>query len=562
MKQEIVIHAPDGSTKKVTLSGARLSLGRSSENDLCYPDDVSLSRRHLVLQREGDAWFAEDPGSKNGTFVNGSRIAARTRLRQGDRLTAGHLVLVFDDPGGGIAPPVVFYPGEGEAPEGTVMTDLAGILSRETTRPGVAAAAVATVAKGGGLEKRLEVSQPAISVLVRAGRELVGHRPLSELFHVILDLSIEAVGAERGVVMTLEEDGRLTVQAVRGEGFRISAAVRDRVLQEKASLLVRDTRLDEAFKSRQSIHDQQILTMMAVPLQTKDRVIGLIHVDSRFFVRRFTPEDLDLLTVLANVAAIRIEQERLVQVEQSEKVMERELQQAAEIQRRLLSGRIPDVPGLELVGYNVPCRTVGGDYYEFFALPDGKIAIVLADVAGKGMAAALVMSSLQSRVQVLIDEPSDLARLVSRLDRLMSTNLPDNRFVTLFLCVLDPQTGEIRYCNAGHNPPLLVREGGKVERLECTGTVLGILPEIGYEERAAAMRQGDVLALFSDGITEAPDPAGDEFGEARLADLLKGKRADEATTILDAVNDAVSVWTAGAPPADDITLLVVRRSAG
>jgi serine phosphatase RsbU (regulator of sigma subunit)/pSer/pThr/pTyr-binding forkhead associated (FHA) protein len=559
MKQEIVIHAPDGSTKKVALDGTRLSLGRSSENDLSYPEDVSLSRRHLVLQREGDAWFAEDPGSKNGTFVNGSRISARTRLRQGDRLTAGHLVLVFDDPGGGIAPPVVFYPGEGEAPEGTVMTDLAGILSRETTRPGVAAAAASAVAKSAP-ERRLEVSQPAISVLVRAGRELVGHRPLSELFHVILDLSMEAVGAERGVVMTLE-DGRLTVQAVRGEGFRISAAVRDRVLLEKASLLVRDTRLDEAFRSRQSIHDQQILTMMAVPLQTKDRVIGLIHVDSRFFVRRFTPEDLDLLTVLANVAAIRIEQERLVQVEQSEKMMERELQQAAEIQRRLLSNRIPAVPGLELVGYNVPCRTVGGDYYEFFSLPDGRIAIVLADVAGKGMAAALVMSSLQSRVQVLVEEPHDLARLVSRLDRHMSTNLPDNRFVTLFLCVLDPATGEIRYCNAGHNPPLLVREGGKIDRLESSGTVLGILPEIGYEERVATMARGDVLALFSDGITEAPGPQGDEFGEARLADLLRARRTDEATTILDAVNDAIAGWTAGAAPADDITLLVVRRTA-
>jgi sigma-B regulation protein RsbU (phosphoserine phosphatase) len=178
------------------------------------------------------------------------------------------------------------------------------------------------------------------------------------------------------------------------------------------------------------------------------------------------------------------------------------------------------------------------------------------------MAAALVMSSLQSRVQVLVEEPHDLARLVSRLDRHMSTNLPDNRFVTLFLCVLDPRTGEIRYCNAGHNPPLLVREGGRVERLESSGTVLGILPEIGYDERSVTMGRGDVLAIFSDGITEAPRPDGEEFGESRLADLLNANRADDATAILDSVNDAVAAWTAGAAPADDITLLVVRRTAG
>jgi serine phosphatase RsbU (regulator of sigma subunit) len=542
----------------VTLSGTRLSLGRSSENDLCYPDDVSLSRRHLVLARDGEAWVAEDPGSKNGTFVNGTRLAARTRLRPGDRLTAGHLVLVFDDPGAGPNAPVIFYPGaeEDAPPDGTVMTNLAGVLSRETTRPGIVPAVQKVPT-----EKRLEVNNPAISVLVRAGRELVGHRPLSELFHVILDLSIEAVGAERGVVMTLEDD-RLVVQAVRGEGFRISTAVRDRVLKEKASLLVRDTRLDEAFPSRQSIPDQQILTMMAVPLQTKDRVIGLIHVDSKFFVRRFTTEDLDLLTVLANVAAIRIEQERLVQVEQSEKLMERELQQAAEIQTRLLSARAPEAPGLELVGHYVPCRTVGGDYYEFFALEGGRVAVVLADVAGKGMAAALLMSSLQSRVQVLVEEPDDLARLVSRLDRHMSKNCPDNRFVTLFLCVLDPAKGELRYCNAGHNPPLLVREGGKVERLQSCGTVLGILPEIGYVERTCTMAVGDVLGIYSDGITEAPDANGQEFGEARLLELLVQGRDAEASVTLDAINDAVTAWTAGAAPADDMTLLIVRRSGG
>ena len=385
--------------------------------------------------------------------------------------------------------------------------------------------------------------------------------PLATLFELIMDLSIEAVGAARGVLMTLEEN-ELVVQAAKGEGFRISSAVRDQVILEKRSLLVRDARLDQAFADRMSIVQQQIRSMLAVPLQTDNRVIGLIYLDSPHFVHELTKDDLNLLTVMANVAASRIEHARLAEVEQAEKMLAKELEQAAQIQRRLLPASAPQIPGLDLAGYNTPCRTVGGDYYDFLTYPDGRVAMFVGDVAGKGMPAALLVSSLQARVQVLFDEPDGLAANVTRLNRVIKSNCPENRFITFFIGILDPRTGEMRYCNAGHNPPIVVHEGGGVERLEGTGMILGILPNSTYEEGTCRLAPGDVVVLFSDGVSEAARPdTQEEFGEDRLAHLLTETGGCTAKGIIDTVIQQVTEFTAGSPPADDITLVVAKRLA-
>jgi len=186
--------------------------------------------------------------------------------------------------------------------------------------------------------------------------------------------------------------------------------------------------------------------------------------------------------------------------------------------------------------------------------------MVLGDVSGKGMPASLLMMSLQARVQVLVDEPEDLAYVMSRLNRLTAGNCPSNRFVTLFFCVLDATTGEMAYCNAGHNPPFLVRKAGDVERLSGGGTVLGILPDAKYEEMRCRMDVGDLLVIYSDGVTEANNPVQEEFEEERLEALLARHKDDSAQAIVEAVNRAIAEWAAGSPPADDITLVVAKRT--
>ena len=525
----------------MALDRDRTTLGRSSTSELCYPEDVGLSRQHLAIERRGAGWVLTDLGSKNGTMVNGTRITGPHAIADTDRITAGHLTLEIAAPQPQALEKTVIFVEGSAAPRAssTVVTSLEGVLSHEEEMEG----------------------GPQIRALIRAGRELAGHRPLLELFDLIMDLSIDAVGASRGVLMIVEND-ELQVRASKGQGFRISTAVRDRVLNERTSLLVRDARLDQAFAERMSIVEQQVRSILAVPLQTEDRVIGLIYLDSPHFVHEFTKDDLNLLTVMANVAAIRIEHARLAEVEQAERLLAREMDQAAVIQRGLLPSEAPRLPGIDLAGYNAPCRTVGGDYYDFIPYDDGRVAVLVADVAGKGMPAAMLMSNLQARVQVLFDDPTNLAALVARLNRIITANCPANRFISFFMSVYDPKTGTMTYCNAGHNPPLVVRCDGTVEELVSTGVILGILPKAVYEQKTCQLGIGDVVVMFSDGVTEACGPdSDDQFGEERLAGILKEHSCESAQTICDAVLRQLTGWMGAAPPADDITLVIARRTA-
>ena len=537
---EIVIQTPDGKSRSLPLDRDKFTLGRASTNELCYPEDAGLSRQHLALERAGDSWVVRDLGSKNGTFVNGARISAPHTLGLDDRVTAGHLSLQFANrPAPMDKTVVIFDNNTSETTASTVVASLDAVLAKEKELVGAA----------------------QMRALIKAGQELAGHKDLAKLFEDILELSIGAVGASRGVLMTVEGD-QLTVRSVRGEGLHISGWVRDKVLLRKESLLVRDARLDEALAGRMSIVEQQIRSMLAVPLQTEGRVIGLIYLDSPFFVREFTGEDLSLLTVMANIAAIRIEHARLAEVEQAERIMTKELQQAYDIQRRLLPEKAPEVPGLDLAGYNVPCRGVGGDYYDFIPCVDGRLAVLVADVAGKGMPAAMLMSNLQARAQVLFEDPADLAATVTRLNRVLKASCPGNRFVTFFVGLIDPATGKMSYVNAGHNAPVIMHRDSRVEHLGATGPILGILPKVEYEEKVALLDPGDVVVLFSDGVTEACRPDVDEeFGEHRLDAILAESMGATAQQIVDIVQQRWLAFTQGAPAADDVTVVVARRVA-
>jgi sigma-B regulation protein RsbU (phosphoserine phosphatase) len=544
MPKELHIQCPDGQMKTIALTGERFSIGRSSAAELCFPEDAGLSRQHFAFENEGESWTVQDLGSKNGTFVNNIPLKARLILKPGDRITAGHLVIVYSPNAVNANDGVVVFEGsDSSSPTtSTVITSLEGALTNQTM----------AIERGG------PKSSAPMQALIRAGQELAENRPLNELFPVILDLAIEAVNAQRGVLLLIEGD-TLVARAHKGDGFRISTAVRDRVIKEKSSILVRDAQLDDAFKGRMSIVEQKVHTMMAAPLQAKERIIGLIYVDSPFILREFTKDDLSLLTVMANVAAIRIENARLAEVEAVERIMKRDLDQAADIQGRMLPEHAPIVGGTELAGFNLPCRTVGGDYYDFFPYLDGKVGLTLGDVSGKGMPASLMMAELHARVQVLAEDPGDLGPFMVRLNKATCAKCPSNRFVTFFFCVLDPATGELSYANAGHNPPILVRANGAAEMLEGGGPVLGILTIAPYFQMHAKLDHGDMLVLYSDGVTEANNPAFDEFDEERFIQVLKQHRHQPATAIVEAVTRALTEFCAGAPQADDITLAVAKR---
>lgn len=532
---ELVIDAPGKPSTRIQLDRNCYRLGRSASNDLPFPGDQSLSREHLVVERTAEGFTIRDLNSRNGSYVNGVRLTAPAGLAHGDRITAGHLSIRYDTQG-------EFQ--DAQPREVEFVEQAPGVLHDTITAD---------------LNTAMQASLQ-LGALVRAGRELAGHCALDELFSLILDLTVDAVKASRGALMTLEAGGQLKPQAVRGDTVRISTAIRDRVISNRKSLLVRDTSADLDFAARQSIVAQGIRSFLAVPLQTDEEVIGFLYLDSPHFVREFTVSDLSLVTVMANIAAIRIEHARLIEAEKMRLLLDRELERAAEIQRRLLPAKPPDVVGLDLAGYNAPCRTVGGDYYDFLPYADGRVALLIGDVSGKGMGAALLMSSLQARCRVVFENPGDLGAQVADLNRITAANCPANCFITFCAAVLDPAGGELRYCNAGHNAPLLLHANGDLESLETTGLVLGIMPNVSYRENTCHLNRNDLLLLFSDGVTEACRPESEEeFGESRVAQVLHQQRNQPAPVVLEAIKAEIASFTGGAQAADDVTLVTARR---
>ena len=544
--RQLSIKSSKEGIRTVVLEGTRLLLGRSESAFFSYPDDTLLSRSHLAFEPGEEEWSVTDLGSTNGSMLNGQKITGKRSLKPGDRVTAGNLTILYlTTTPTGLQSSGLEFTSDPISSTGTVAMTLERVLA---------------MAKESSSSNRELHTQHAMRALMDAGRELAAHRPLEDLFQVIIQLATSAVLAKRGVLMTFDGP-ELVVSAAIGEGFRISRAVRTRVVEERNSILIADTSLDTEFREARTIVEQRVRSLIAVPLQTESKVIGLIYVDSPDVIRRFSADDLSLLTVMGNIAAVRIEHSRLLIVERAEQLMAKELLQAAEIQNGLFPQSAPVMPQLQLAGKSVPCRSVGGDYFDYLPLPDGKLVILVGDVAGKGMPASLLMTSLQARVHSLVEHYGDMAQLTTVLNKGVTAKCPPGKFITFFIALLDPTAGTISYSNAGHNPPMLIKSNGELTTLCVGGPVLGVLKSFTYEGETVPWEVGDTLLLYSDGVSEAMNPKEDEYGEDTLAEFLSKNRNQSASQLLDSIYETVTTFMDGALAADDITVVVAKRTA-
>ncbi len=566
---ELIVKYPDRTADHFPLGRLRITIGRSARNDLCIPDPFA-SRVHAEVRREGDGYLLQDLGSANGTLYNGASVEGVIPLTPGGRIQIGETEIIFDDGSynSSMGATMITDNSGTSLPEATIAlvsgdrttSGLLEAIEGARTKPEMSAAAAtaAATAKSGDL----------LALISKVGITLLASATLNETLEQIVSLVFEAVPADRCLIMMRDEGSeelRVAVARLRnrvgevGE-IRVSRNVLDEVVMRGKSVLTSDAQHDPRFASG-TVVLQGVRSVLAVPLGVAEKVFGIIYADSPIAEGRFTEDHLKVLTTLASVAAIRVENTRLIESRLDRERLERELQLASEIQQRFQPTAPPQVPGYELQGISFPCYEIGGDYYDFIERDDGRLVIALGDVSGKGTAAALLMSSLHAAVHAQSASHDTLVGTISAVNKYLAENIPANRFVTLFYAELDPESGALSFLNAGHNPPLIIHSAGTVEQLASGGLPLGIKPDAEYREGRTQLQPGDVLCIYSDGVTEATSPSGEEFGPTRLYEVVSRNIDTSAAGIRDRIESALTKFAQGTSAADDITLVIVKRQA-
>src|ERR1044072_7243286 len=565
---ELIVKYPDRAPDHFPLGRLRITIGRSARNDLCIPDPFA-SRVHAEVRREGEDYVLQDLGSANGTLYNGATVEGAVLLTSGGRIQIGETEIVFDDGtfNSGMGATMITDNSSSSLPEATIALAsgdrttsglLEAIEGARTQPEEIVLTSAQHKAKHGDL----------LALISKVGITLLSSATLNDTLEQIVSLVFEAVPADRCLIMMRDqrsEDLRVAVARLRdrvgevGE-IRVSRNVLDEVVMRGKSVLTSDAQHDPRFASGTMVL-QGVRSVLAVPLGVAEKVFGIIYADSPIAEGRFTEDHLKVLTTLASVAAIRVENARLVEARLERERFERELALAREIQERLQAPAPPHVDGYELQGISFPCYEIGGDYYDFIEREDGRLVIALGDVSGKGTAAALLMSSLHAAVHAQSGSHDSLVDTISAVNRYLADNIPANRFVTLFYAELDPKSGSLSFLNAGHNPPLIVHSAGTVEQLASGGLPLGIKRDADYREGRTQLQHGDVLVIYSDGVTEAVSPSGEEFGPTRLYEVVSRNIEASAAGIRDRIESSLTKFSQGTSAADDITLVIVKRQS-
>ncbi|MBK8149198.1 MAG: SpoIIE family protein phosphatase [Acidobacteria bacterium] len=546
----LIIRTSDRNSENYVISRLRTTIGRSARSDVCIPDAFA-SRLHAEIRKEGDAFWLHDLGSANGTRYNGSLVSLPLPLMPGGEIQIGETTIVFQDDA---------LPTNRNA---TLIAD-----HTEALDPSKTIAFTRRNPTSEFLQTQYTMRNDLVGLISKVGIALLSSSGLEETLNQVASLVFEAVPAERCVIMlrdeTSESGTKIVAARVRGKEetiaeVRISRTVMDEVLKNGKSVLTSDAQHDPRYAS----HTMSLLgirSVLAVPLSVNEmEVFGLVYADSPTYEATFSEEHLNILTTLASVASIRVENARLLEERFERERMERELELATEIQQRFQPSGPPVMDGYEFQGISFSCYEIGGDYYDFIARDDGKMLIALGDVSGKGTAAALLMSSLHASIHGQVSARNSLSDTVTSVNQYLAHNTPTNRFVTLFIAELDPASGELKYINAGHNPPLIGRADGRIEQLESGGFPLGIMPMAEYELGQTRLASGDVLVIYSDGVSEAANLKGDEFGLERLSEVVAKNLTASASGLRDKVESALSSFTQSAPAGDDITLVIVKR---
>jgi serine phosphatase RsbU (regulator of sigma subunit) len=519
----------EGEAHRFALDNGEHAVGRSSENSVQVAM-ARVSKKHALLRIDGDRLFVKDLGSRNGTEINGNPV--------GDQWT--------------------------EVPTGSLVS-FAGALMRRATPASTAAHQLLgdnQVSPSLRYNMSQGFSRDAQSRLMDRSSQLFELLASSDDVTAIETAACrfvaESVPAERVVMLAdageatqVEARARWTKSGNPDAPLQLSSSIVGSVLRGRDSVLVANPLEDPRFGGQQSIMALSLRSAMAAPLFDNERVRGILYVDTTDPRVRYTQADLEVLTAAANAVAVKLRNLSL----------EEEIGTAARIQRSMLPGVVRVPEGYEVDAHQVMCRAVGGDLYFVGARPDGSVLMALGDVTGKGMPAALAMSAATVAIGLLADIEGDVQTLATRLHRQLFKSLASEQFITLFIGELDPATGRLRYVNAGHEPPLVVRRDGKLEMLESTTLPMAMIETIPLDTQETVLAPGDSVAVFSDGIPEATTDGENFLGLDGVKDALVSHRSESLAELRERIVALVEGFLAGGRASDDVTLLMLRRAA-
>ena len=416
--------------------------------------------------------------------------------------------------------------------------------------------------------RRLRRAVEELSVLNDLARAIGASLNLQEIMQTIIHRSLRAIHAEQGVITLVDQTAadsmktlvRTMVSSSKHAQFHFNQSLLGWMHLNKKPLLITDPKTDERFRGVQ--WDPSVHSLLCAPMMVKSNLIAVLTVYNKRDNAQFSEEDQRLLAIIAGQSAQVMENARLYEEERALQEMKEEVRLAARIQMDLLPKDAPRISGYDIAGRSIAAQVVGGDYFDFIPCGGDRFAVCLGDVSGKGLPASLLMANLQAtlRGQTLLNPPARVC--LERSNRLLYQSTSSEKFVTLFYSILDPANHTLSFSNAGHDAPILLARGGGIRRLETGGVVLSIMEEFPYEEETVQLGPGDMIVVYSDGVTEAVNPHQELFGEARLAETIRAHRDASASAMVDHVVAAVKAYAGTAPQMDDITLVVLRRLPG
>lgn len=412
-------------------------------------------------------------------------------------------------------------------------------------------------------------SAERLSLLYHISQTFNSTLELEQVLNLVIDEVVSNLHAERGFVMLREADGKFIFKVARGidqktiedPEFQISYGIVEQVAKDEKPILTSNAQSDSRFSSRMSVIHLGLRSILCAPLLIKEKVIGAIYVDNRLQSGIFSEADLELLNAIAASAAIAIENARLYQIAVEKGRMERELEMASRVQSSLIPRVLPQISGWDFAARWIPARQVSGDFYDHFPVNGGQLGMVIGDVVDKGMPASLFMAYSRSIIRASMAAAIHPHEGISTVNRLICADDAYGMFLTLVYAQIDPQSGEITYVNAGHNPPLFFQSGdAKLTELTRTGMLVGVEAETSYAQRQLSLMPGDFILLYTDGITEAIDAQTQPFGEQRLRQVVRAYSRGTADQIATGVQRAIEDFTTSMEPFDDITLLIIKRT--